>query len=112
MSDSVLDYYGVSDDYAMVKVIVGNLFVPKNLIELNLRSLFDVNVVGITRNNKFFIPKGTDSINPGDVVVVVGTRNRISKLDDFFNKDPEIQKKKEEKSNKKASEKETKSTKK
>ena len=95
MSDTVLDYYGVSADYAMVKVIVGKQFVPKNLIELNLRALFDVNIVGIIRNNNFFIPKGTDTINPDDVVVVVGTGAKINKLDDFFNKiDP---KKKEQK---------------
>ena len=86
MSDSVLDYYGVSADYAMVKVIVGKQFVPKNLIELNLRALFDVNIVGIIRDGKFFIPKGTDTINPDDVVVVVGTGSKINKLDDFFNK--------------------------
>ena len=86
MSDSVLDYYGVSADYAMVKVIVGQQFTPRNLIELNLRALFDVNIVGIIRNGTFFIPKGTDTINPFDVVVVVGTSSKIAKLDDFFNK--------------------------
>ena len=86
MSDTVLDYYGVSDDYAMVKVIIGKQFEPKNLIELNLRASFDVNIVGIVRNDRFFIPKGTDTINPSDVIVVVGTRSKISKLDDFFNK--------------------------
>ncbi len=108
MSDSVLDYYGVSDDYAMVKIIVGKSFIPKNLIELNLRALFDINIVGITRNNKFFIPRGTDSIDPGDVVVVVGTRSKISKLDDFFNKEPELLKKKTEKEKEKEKTKETK----
>ncbi len=108
MSDSVLDYYGVSDDYAMVKIIVGKAFVPKNLIELNLRTLFDINIVGITRNNKFFIPRGTDSIDPGDVVVVVGTRSKITKLDDFFNKEPELLKKKAEKEKEKEKTKETK----
>ena len=86
MSDNVLDYYGVSANYAMAKVIVGKQFEPKNLIELNLRALFDVNIVGIIRNNVFFIPKGTDTIDPGDVVVVVGTGGKIAKLDDFFNK--------------------------
>lgn len=96
MSDTVLDYYGVSADYAMVKVIVGKQFVPKNLIELNLRALFDVNIVGIIRNNNFFIPKGTDTINPDDVVVVVGTGAKINKLDDFFNKiDPKKKESKE-----------------
>ena len=86
ISDSVLDYYGVSDDYAMVKVIIGPQFEAKNLIELNLRAAFDVNIVGIIRDDKFFIPRGTDTLNPRDVVVVVGTRNKINKLDDFFNK--------------------------
>jgi len=108
MSDSVLDYYGVSDDYAMVKIIVGKAFVPKNLIELNLRALFDINIVGITRNNKFFIPRGTDSIDPDDVVVVVGTRSKIAKLDDFFNKEPELLKKKAEKEKEKEKTKEPK----
>ena len=102
MSDTVLDYYGVSADYAMVKVIVGKQFVPKNLIELNLRALFDVNIVGIIRNNNFFIPKGTDTINPDDVVVVVGTSAKINKLDDFFNKiDPKKKDTKDTKKDKK-----------
>ncbi len=102
MSDSVLDYYGVSADYAMVKVIVGKHFIPKNLIELNLRALFDVNIVGIIRDGKFFIPKGTDTINPDDVVVVVGTAAKINKLDDFFNKvDPKKKETKKETTKKK-----------
>ena len=102
MSDSVLDFYGVSDDYAMVKLIVGPQFEPKNLIELNLRALFDVNIVGIMREGKFFIPKGTDTINPTDVVVVVGTRSKINKLDDFLNKVEPKKKESKEKSTSKS----------
>lgn len=86
MSDSILDYYGVSDDYAMMKVQIGDNVEPKTLIELDLRNNYNINIVGIIRNNKFFIPKGSDKLKPKDVTVVVGKEDKVFKFDNAFNK--------------------------
>ncbi len=84
-SNSILDYYYISDDYGIYKVSVGENFTSKSLIELDVRNTFDVNIVGIIRDDLFYIPKGTDVLNALDVVVVVGKKNKIKKFDSFLN---------------------------
>lgn len=84
-SDSILDYYYISDEYGIYKVSIGDDFESKSLIELDIRNTFDVNIVGIIRDNLFYIPKGTDVLNASDVVVVVGKKNKIKKFDSFLN---------------------------
>lgn len=85
ISDTFLDYYNVTSDYAMVKVIVGKDF-NENLIELNIRNKYDVNIVGIIKKDgEFAIPHGTDILKKNDVVVVVGTKQKIRKFDEFLN---------------------------
>ena len=84
-SDSILDYYIISEDYVMVKIIVGQGFNAKSLIELDIRNNFDVNVVGIIREGAgFFIPRGTDKLIPGDIVVVAGKKPNIRRFDTFL----------------------------
>ncbi len=85
VSDSLLDYYQLSKNYAIVKVSVGKNFEPKTLIELSVRDKFDVNIVGLIRNDEFIIPRGTDLLNPGDIVSVVGERGKVRKFDAFLN---------------------------
>lgn len=85
ISDTILDYYVVSEDYAIVKTSVGKAFEPKTLIELDVRNKFDVNIVGIIKNGEFYIPRGTDVLNPDDIAVVVGKRPKIRKFDSFLN---------------------------
>lgn len=86
VSDTILDYYELSDDYAIVQLEVNNNFNSQTLIDLDIRNNFDVNIVGIFNNEKFYIPKGTDKINPNDIVVVVGKKHKIKKFDLFLNK--------------------------
>lgn len=79
-SDVILEYRIIYDDYIMSKLLVTNDFSNTNLIDLNIRGNYDVNIVGIIRNNKFFIPKGTDTLLPNDVVVAAGKKNAIRRL--------------------------------
>lgn len=84
-SDAILDYYQVDLNYAIVKIAVGEKFESKTLIDLDLRNNFDVNIVGIIHNNEFYIPRGTDKLESNDVVVLVGTKQKIRKVDAFIN---------------------------
>lgn len=86
-SDAILDYYQVDSAYAIVKIAVGPKFESRTLIDLDLRNKFDVNIVGIIHNNEFYIPRGTDYLEAQDIVVLVGMKQKIRKVDAFINQE-------------------------
>jgi trk system potassium uptake protein TrkA len=86
MSDSILDYYEISKDFVMVKISVGKNFERKTIMEINIRNVFEVNIVGIIKDRELYIPHGTDVIEPNDIMVVSGNKNNINKFDEFLNK--------------------------
>lgn len=86
-SDTMLDYKELGADYALVNVNVG-INIEKTLMKLDLRNQFGINIVGIQKQGvaeNFYIPRGTDKIDKGDVVVCVGKKGDIKKFDDFLN---------------------------
>lgn len=85
MSDSFLDYYKISNDYGIVKIMIGDNFASRSLIDMDVRNKFDVNITGIIRDNKFFMPKGNDKINAGDIVLVLGKISCIDRFDAYVN---------------------------
>ena len=110
VSDSIVDYYQLAEDYTMVKISVGEGFEPKSIIDMNVRVLFDVNIVGIIKDDKFAIPRASDLVAPGDILVVVGTKENYIKFDNFLNEkarakaqEAQVNKKPEAKPAKKAS---------
>ena len=80
ISDSFLDYYKLNGDYGVVKVKVKPQHQGKALMELDLRNRYDVNIVGISRKGKFFLPKGTDTLLKDDLVYVIGKTQSILKI--------------------------------
>ena len=68
-SDAILDYYSIDSDFAIVQIQVGP------------------NIVGIIHEDKFYIPRGTDSLMPSDIMVLVGTKQKIRKVDAFINQE-------------------------
>ena len=87
MSDTMLDYKELGAGYALVNVNVG-INVEKTLMKLDLRNQFGINIVGIQKGgktDKFYIPRGTDKLEKGDVVVCVGKKTDVKKFDDFLN---------------------------
>ena len=85
LSDTILDYYPISDDYSIVKISVGEGFIPKSIVDLNVRVKFDVNIVAMVKNGIFAIPRPTDLIEPNDILVIVATRENYNKFDAFLN---------------------------
>lgn len=86
ISDSFVDYFKVTNDHNVVQMIISDDFEPLMLSDLNSRNRFDVNVVLIIRDNKSFIPKGTDMIEPGDIILVIGKDPNIHKFEVFMHK--------------------------
>lgn len=85
ISDSILDYYSIDKDFAVVQFAIKENFEEKQLMELDLRNKHDVNIVGVIRNGKFFLPKGNDTIKGNDIIMVVGKGTKINKLEKVLN---------------------------
>ena len=85
ISDSILDYHEVASGYALAKINIGRS-INENLIELDLRNNYGINIVGLIKENgEFYIPRGTDKLQENEIAVVVGTRKNIKKIDEFLN---------------------------
>ena len=80
VSVNFADYYDIQGDFAIVKIQVHKGYKPKSLIELDSRNKYGVNVVGIIHNGKFFIPKGTDIVEEGDELMVIGAHENLNRF--------------------------------
>ena len=85
ISDTILEYHPISKDFSMVKIKVGDKFEEHSIVDLDVRNKFDINIVGITRDNVFYQPKATDTIRSGDILTVFGKSSKINKFDRFLN---------------------------
>ena len=97
-SAHILHHLDISEEHTIAEVLINDNFVGKTLRELNLRSRFGVNVVGIkkkiphvTENGEnVFIEKYVDFPSPddvfeeGDVLVMVGSERAISEVEKFI----------------------------
>lgn len=79
------DYYDIKGDYGIVEMTIPEVFKAKQLIELDIRNKHNVNIVGIIRDGKFFIPKGTDEVLPLDNILIVGADTDLNKFSILIN---------------------------
>jgi len=85
LSDSITDYFNITEGYGIIQIRINGSFRPITLIELDSRNKYDVNIISIKRNKKVFIPKGSDTINPNDEILVIGTNQKITKFNNIIN---------------------------
>ena len=85
VSDSIIDYHEVKNNYAMVKMIVNDGYIQKPLKELNARNKFKINIVGIIRNDEFILPMADDVIMSNDIIILVGKNKDVTKFERFIN---------------------------
>ncbi|MBO2943910.1 TrkA family potassium uptake protein [Paenibacillus sp. F411] len=82
ISPNILEYIEVSDDYSIMEMKVAADMIGMNLIELDIRARFGCNVMGIRTNGKMNIsPNPQDRLAAGDVLVIVGQKNDLTKLE-------------------------------
>ena len=74
---NVDEYYKLSGDYCMVRLVTPGDFKEITMIDLNARNNFGVNILLIKHGEKEFAPKGTDKIKGKDSLYVVGRNNDI-----------------------------------
>jgi len=94
-STHVLHHLDVSEDHTISEVMVGESFVGRSIRDLNLRSRYGVNIVGIKKKipmvtnegenvfeEKYVdFPSPDDVIGEGDVLVMVGSERGIQEVE-------------------------------
>lgn len=83
VSNNVLDYLELSDEYSIVELIASHKMHNKSLIELDIRTKYGVNIVAIKRNEEIIIsPQANWKIAQGDILIVIGTYHDINRLEE------------------------------
>ncbi len=84
VSNSVLDYIELSPELSIVEVSAPNKLHGKTLMETDLRAKYEINVVAIKRGDELIVsPLPTEQFGAEDIIVVVGSRNGIEKLEEM-----------------------------
>jgi len=97
-SSHILNHLDISEEHTIAEVIAADKFVGKTLRELNLRSRFGVNIVGIKKKipkvaesgeniyvEKYVdFPSPDDLIEEGNILVMVGSERDISDVEMYI----------------------------
>lgn len=79
----MLDYFPMSGEYLIAEFAPIEAFVGKSLAQLQLRSKYNINVVGIKElipENFILVPSADFVIKDSDILLVIGRRDDIAKL--------------------------------
>ncbi len=82
VSDNILDYIELAPDYSIMEVIAIDEWQGKNLIEINMRAKYGVNVMAIKHGTDIDIVVTADTvIKEGDILVVIGHNDNLKKIE-------------------------------
>jgi len=78
---NVLDYIHFTADHSIVEVKAPDFMVGQSLNETSLRSKYGITIIAIRRGDEINIsPEGSDVIDKGDVLVVVGDNEDLEMI--------------------------------
>lgn len=83
-SPDILDFFPMSGDYMIAEIAPLNSFVGRSLADLELRSKYNINIIGIRElvpENFVLVPGADFVIKHSDILLVTGTRNDIRKIE-------------------------------
>lgn len=82
VSSNILDYIELSPEYSIVEIAAIPAWFDKSLRQLNMRAKYGLNVIAIKRNDNVIIsPHADDVVLKNDVLVLVGHKGDIEKLE-------------------------------
>jgi len=82
VSNNILDYIELAPDYSIMEVLALEEWLGKNLIELDMRAKYGVNVMAIKHGTEINIAVTADIvIKEGDILVVIGHNDDLKKIE-------------------------------
>ncbi len=83
ISEKMIDYIELSKEYSMVEVIATKKLNNKSLFDLDIRSRYGCNIVGIQRGEEISVSPGADEkIGIGDVLLIIGKNKDIIRFEE------------------------------
>jgi len=88
LSNHILNFIDLSEEYTLAEVVITDpTFVDQDLIKLNLRQRFDLNVIAIQHGNDVNIsPQPAAMVRLHDILTVVGPVKSVEALDEALKK--------------------------
>ncbi|SHJ61258.1 potassium channel family protein [Tepidibacter formicigenes] len=81
VSQNVLDHIELDPNYSIVEIVTPSNWVGKDLIELDLRAKYGINVMAIKRGTNINIsPSANEKLKMGDILVVIGENTKINQI--------------------------------
>lgn len=78
ISEKMIDYIELSREYSMVEVVATKKLNNRTLSDLDIRSKFGCNIVGIQRGEEICVsPSADEIIGLGDVLLIIGKNKDI-----------------------------------
>ncbi len=81
LNRNVIQYVELTNEHAVVTVSYDYKEPSRTLEEMDVRGKYSVNVLLIRRGKKDIVPTKDDRFEPGDSIVVFGTKNALRRLD-------------------------------
>ena len=82
VSNNAVDYIDIAGDIKVLSLNAPESIVGKNLIESNLRGLYNVNVIAVTHNGKTIVtPPPTYIFAEGDKIFLIGSPIALTKFE-------------------------------
>lgn len=83
-SDSVMDYYHVTEGYNVFQMEISNKVYPIKLLDLNARERFGINILLYSRNGKTEFPDKNYILTPGDHIFCFGKEKSVYQLENYL----------------------------
>lgn len=84
ISNNFIDLLELSDDHSIIEIKASRKMIGKTLVDLDIRKNYGCNVIAIkskSTNELNISPLATDAIEEGDVLIVIGADEDISKFE-------------------------------
>jgi len=81
IAKEIIEEIYLTENYSIFEIKVPQFMVGKTLAELDLRKKYDINVLGVKRENNVIInPVGEFVFKDGDILIVLGNINNVMDL--------------------------------
>lgn len=83
VSQNVLEYIELDPHYSIAEIVTPSKWIGKTIGELDLRANYGINVMAVKHGMEINIsPDATDTLKPGDIMVVIGKNEQINKVEE------------------------------
>jgi len=83
-AQSFTDYIEVSEDFSIGEIEARKEWVGKTLKELDMRNVYNINVIGIKQGSEITITPAADKLLSNvDVLIVIGNNKNLKKIDEL-----------------------------